>query len=147
MTPIELHFTPSIFIRRWLCILYVLAGITAFFLTWLICLLAWLGMAGYFFWQWRHPAREGYLQAGSDGRVILNINGYQQQAEILPSSVITAWVMVLHLRLDEGETSLVLGPDSAEGDALCQWRTWLRWTLPALQRRVNLSINEQEQGG
>ena len=144
MTPIELHFTPSRYIQRLLYVLYALAGITALSLPWLICLTAWFGMAAYFFWQWRNPAIGGYLQAQPDGQVILNINGCHYQAEILPSSVITAWVMVLHLRLEKGKTSLVVGPDSAADDALRQWRTWLRWTVPALQRRADKLLTGQE---
>ena len=77
------------------------------------------------------------LQILPDGRLQVGWqDGSQRLVQILPSSVITAQCMLLRLCDEHGQFTLVLWPDSAEATLLKQWRRWLLWEMPALQRRV-----------
>jgi toxin CptA len=57
-------------------------------------------------------------------------SGQWQEAEILPSSYASDWLVVLKLRASGGrDRSLVLLPDSAAPEELRRLRVWLRWRL------------------
>lgn len=137
MTPPELRIIPSRLARHGSLVLHLLAASTTLLLPLIWSLPALLFVLAHFIWNRRQPALPCYLQILPDGRVSL-IRGDMptQLAEILPSSLITSWLMVLHLRTEAGRIYLPLWPDSAKRDALRQWRVWLRWSLPALQRKV-----------
>ena len=46
---------------------------------------------------------------------------------LLPSSVVTDVLIVLHLKSQQKKLAVVLWPDSASSEVLRQWRVWLRW--------------------
>ncbi len=144
MIPPALHIAPSRLARRWLLILHLAAAGTALLLPVFWCFTALLFVLIHFAWSHHPPLPPDYLQVLPDGRVAITRAGAdQQQADILPSSLITAWLIVLHLRTDTNRQYLLLWPDSADRDALRQWRAWLRWSLPALRRRL---MEQEEQG-
>lgn len=137
MTPPELLIIPSRLAWRCSLLLHLLAAGTALLLPLIWSVPAVLFVLVHFVWNRRSSSLVASLQLLPDGRVALVRAGTTPQpADILPSSLITSWLMVLHLRTDAGRIHLPLWPDSAERDALRQWRVWLRWSLPVLQRRL-----------
>ncbi|MDR3410607.1 MAG: hypothetical protein P4L87_06640 [Formivibrio sp.] len=137
MNPPELHIIPSRLAWRGLLVLHLAAVVVALMLPLLWCAVALFLVSAHFVWLRRSPTASSFLQVLPDGRVSLaGIGSNPQQAEILPSSLITAWLIILHLRTDTGRLYLLLWPDSAEEDSLRRWRVWLRWSLPTLQRRL-----------
>ncbi len=57
-------------------------------------------------------------------------SGQWQEAEVLPSSYASTWLVVVNLRAGgRGERSLVLLPDCAAAEELRRLRVWLRWRL------------------
>lgn len=144
MTPPELRIIPSHMARHGSLVLHLLAASTALLLPLIWSIPALLFVLAHFIWDRRRPALPCDLQILPDGRVsLIRCNMPTQSADILPSSLITSWLMVLHLRTDAGRIHLSLWPDSAERDALRQWRVWLRWSLPTLRRR----LTESEEAG
>jgi hypothetical protein len=56
--------------------------------------------------------------------------GQWHEAEILPSSYVSDWLVVVNLRAGGGRgRSLVLLPDCAVAEELRRLRVWLRWRL------------------
>ena len=54
--------------------------------------------------------------------------GQWHEAEILPDSYVSSWLIVVVLGADgERQRSLVLLPDAATADELRRLRAWLRW--------------------
>lgn len=86
--------------------------------------------------EWRLCHEGVSLQALADGRVaLIGADGAQHEADLLPSSRVMGWLVVLHLRHPAGREQVVLWPDSAPAEVLRQWRVWLRWQVPALQAK------------
>jgi toxin CptA len=57
-------------------------------------------------------------------------SGRWHEAEILPGSYVSGWLVVLNLAEDGRRSrSLVLLPDSAAAEELRRLRVWLRWRL------------------
>jgi hypothetical protein len=57
-------------------------------------------------------------------------SGQWYEAEILPSSYVSSWLVVVNLGAGGGRRrSLVLLPDCAAADDLRRMRVWLRWRL------------------
>lgn len=89
-------------------------------------------------WGW-HCARA--LQRGRGGLRTLELNaqggaryqdtsGQWREAEILPGSYVSGWIMVLNLGAGgRRKRSLVLLPDAAAAGDLRRLRVWLRWRL------------------
>ncbi|MBE0620569.1 MAG: hypothetical protein IH605_08265 [Burkholderiales bacterium] len=81
------------------------------------------------------------LERGPTGLRILELNatgdarcqdarGQWHEAEILPGSYVSGWLMVIILGASSGpRRSLVLLPDSAAAGELRRLRVWLRWRL------------------
>ena len=59
----------------------------------------------------------------------LDGSGLWQEAEVLPSSYASDWLVVLNLRAVRRRRSLVLLPDAAPPEELRRLRVWLRWRL------------------
>ncbi len=76
------------------------------------------------------------LELGSDGSVLWQDGARQwHEAEILPSSYVSAWLMVVNLvGSDRRPRPVILLPDCAAAEELRGLRVWLRWQHP---RRVN----------
>ena len=89
-------------------------------------------------WAW-HVARA--LQWGKSVPRTLELNakggarcrdgtGQWQEAEILPGSYVSGWLIVVILGAGgRRRRSLVLLPDAAEAEELRRLRVWLRWRL------------------
>jgi hypothetical protein len=89
-------------------------------------------------WAW-HFAQS--LQRGRPGIRTLELNttggarclnglGQWRDAEVLPGSYVSRWLIVLILGIEgRRRRSLVLLPDSAAADDLRRLRAWLRWRL------------------
>jgi toxin CptA len=59
-----------------------------------------------------------------------DVSGQWQEAEILPSSYASDWLIVVNMRgSGRRGRSLVLLPDSAAAEELRRLRVWLRWRL------------------
>lgn len=96
-------------------------------------------IAMYLVWNYRLQNQIVSLQALPEGRIaVFMASGEQIETDVLPSSRVISWLMVLHLRHDAGRYNLVLWPDSAPAEILRQWRVWLRWGLPAVQRKMQI---------
>jgi toxin CptA len=77
----------------------------------------------------RRAARALELDAQGDARW-QDGSGLWQEAEILPSSYASNWLIVVNLRGRGGRgRSMVLLPDSAAAEELRRLRVWLRWRL------------------
>ena len=136
MIPAPILLTPSCRARYCLLGLHLTAvGVVALLpRPWSLGALAVIAL--HLLWALRPRLQVASLQALPEGKVaIFMANGERLEAELLPSSRITAWLMVLHLRHGTGRQDLVLWPDSAPQEVLRQWRVWLRWELPAQRKR------------
>ena len=69
------------------------------------------------------------LELGAQGRARWQDgSGQWQEAEILPSSYASDWLVVVNMRgSGRRDRSLVLLPDSAAAEELRRLRVWLRW--------------------
>ena len=69
------------------------------------------------------------LELSAEGKVRWqNGSGQWHDAQILASSYVSAWLVVMNLGAREGRTrSVVLLPDSAAAEDLRRLRVWLRW--------------------
>ncbi|WP_027468143.1 protein YgfX [Deefgea rivuli] len=86
----------------------------------------------WFYWRSIEPI--AVLVAQASGEVeLLDLQGNVELMRLLPTSVVTSGLMVLHLQGENRRRVLVLWPDSAPAETLRQWRVWLRWVWPALQ--------------
>ncbi len=142
MTPSELRISPSRMARQYFVLLHLIAIIVAFLMPWQWCGVAWGATILHYFWARSFTSGSGRLQALPEGQVVwVDARGAGQKADILPSSLVTSWLLVLHLQTDSRKLSLVLWPDSADGAELRHWRVWLRWTLPAMKRRIASTEN------
>ncbi|MGL6041296.1 MAG: protein YgfX [Deefgea sp.] len=85
---------------------------------------------------WRRKEMISQLLVLESGE--LEVRDQQGQVEImrvLPSSVVTEMLVVLHLKNERRKLAVVVWPDSAPSEVLRQWRVWLRWTWPSQQDR------------
>lgn len=128
--------SPSLRVRYCLLLLHFAAFGVAALLPRPWFFLAWAVIALHLPWVLRARQQVVSLQVLPEGKIaVFMLNGKRLDAELLPSSRITSWLMVLHLRHDEGRIDLLVLPDSAPAEALRQWRVWLRWDLPAQRNR------------
>lgn len=142
MTPPELQISPSRRAQQCFVLLHLIAIIVALSLPWQWCSLAWGATILHYRLTISRLPGAGSLQALPDGQVLLgNEQGQIRRAEIQASSLVTTWLLVLHLRTDSRKISLVLWPDSADAASLRAWRVWLRWSLPAMKRRIAAAEN------
>lgn len=81
-----------------------------------------------FVMYWRSGERVCVLRMQDSGEV--EVHDHQGRVELmvlLPSSVVTDVLIVLHLKSQQKKLAVVLWPDSASSEVLRQWRVWLRW--------------------
>ncbi len=88
-------------------------------------------------WAW-HGAQA--LQLGGSAARALELNdqggarcqdglGQWHEAEILPGSYVSNWLLVVMLRAGGRRRALVLLPDASSSEELRRLRVWLRWRL------------------
>lgn len=77
----------------------------------------------------KHPLRALELRTKDSARW-QDGSGQWQEAEVLPSSYTSDWLVVVNLRgSDRRHRALVLLPDCAAAEELRRLRVWLRWRL------------------
>ncbi|WP_410497969.1 protein YgfX [Chitinibacter sp. S2-10] len=87
------------------------------------------------YWHWRKPEKIRQIQCLPEGLLSVTLlDGRAVEMTIRPTSVLTAHVLVLHLRGDGIKQNIVLWPDSADAEVLRQWRVYLRWIWPSFAR-------------
>ncbi len=146
MIPPELQLSPSRIARRFFVGLHLLVLAVSLTLPWPWMVLALLATGGYYF-RFRSLLDEhGRLQVLSEGEVLFtDAKGAAAKVRLLPASLVTAHLLVLQLGEDKRRRSLVIWPDSADPASLRAWRVWLRWTLPAMQRRIAAAENSAQE--
>ena len=136
MIPAPLMLASSRWEKRWLYLSHAFAALACVFSPWL-----W-GMALLVaFSLYRHLHAPASLVCGlaalPDGSVRLTLSdGKEADAELLSSSRVLGMLMVLHFTCEARRINLVLWPDSAPAEVLRQWRVWLRWQWPLLQKKA-----------
>lgn len=134
MIPAPLMLASSRWEKRWLYFSHAFAALACTFSPWLwgISLLV-----AFSLYRHLHPPVVSALLALPDGLVRLTLSdGKEADAELLPSSRVLGSLMVLHFVSEGRQINLVLWPDSAPAEVLRQWRVWLRWQWPLLQKKA-----------
>lgn len=140
MVPVPLQINPvSKWRRGFLLLIFLLAEITCIACIsmqalWVIGLLAILPIILIFYWRQPEPV-QGLIAQASGEIELQNRQGERQFMQLLPSTVVTPLLIILHLKGTGRRQSVVLWPDSASAESLRQWRVWLRWIWPSLQAR------------
>ena len=68
------------------------------------------------------------LRTEQDGTLLIKAGDEWQPVSLLPSTMVTPWLTVLHLRhVDNRRTHIVILPDSLCQDDYRRLRVWLRW--------------------
>lgn len=81
------------------------------------------------------------LRVGESGGIELQFSqGQVATMQVLPSSVVTAHFIVLHLANAERRVNLVVWPDSAPAEVLRQWRIYLLWSKVGAERADDAPI-------
>ncbi|MBM3115478.1 protein YgfX [Jeongeupia naejangsanensis] len=142
MTPLPLRLVRSRQ-QRWLHAFALIGAVAAAIATpwpWSAAGLLWLCVAVLLLLRRRrHPVG---LAACDDGSVSLYWpDGSSSAATLAASSRVGVWLIALGLKDGQGTTFLVLWPDSADAESLRQWRIWLRWTRPAILRRMLQAVD------
>jgi toxin CptA len=135
MQPAVLQINPaSRWQRGFLLLTHLVAALNAWWLDWRLAVVMNLLILVSVLWQWRQRPAVKQLQCLPDGGIeVETFAGMRYQVAVLPSSVLTAHVVVLHLKGDGKRLNLVIWPDSADAEVIRQWRVYLRWIWPALK--------------
>lgn len=134
MIPAPLMLASSRWEKRWLYFSHAFAALACTFSPWLwgILLLVAFSLSRHL-----HPPVVSALLALPGGLVRLTLSdGKEADAELLPTSRVLGSLMVLHFSHEGRRINLVLWPDSAPAEVLRQWRVWLRWQWPLLQKKA-----------
>lgn len=78
---------------------------------------------------WRKwQSRPIEFRTEQDGTLLMKAGDEWQPVSLLPSTMVTPWLTVLHLRDDDKDrTHIVILPDSLGQDDYRRLRVWLRW--------------------
>ncbi|STQ90914.1 protein YgfX [Iodobacter fluviatilis] len=134
MSPAPLVLTPSLWELRCVYISHAAAALACVFSPWLWAITLVVAFSLYYS-LYRKPLAPCSVMALPDGQLRLTMkDGKEVDASLLPSSRVMGALIVLHLKGEGQRINLVLWPDSAPADCLRQWRIWLRWQWPVLQR-------------
>lgn len=126
---------PSRWQRGFLLLLHGTAAGAALSLAWPLNLIVgvWVWISAV--WHWRQRSQIRLIQCLPDGVCMVHyLDGHELAMALQPTSVLTAHVLVLHLQGDGVKLAVLLWPDSADAEVLRQWRVYLRWIWPSLQR-------------
>ena len=129
MLPAQLQINPaSIWRRGFLLLVFSMAFIACILLKSLLgfALLAILCLILWFYWQKKELVISLGVQESGEVEVCFR-QGQTELMRLLPSSVVTDVLIVLHLQNAQRRLALVLWPDSAPSEVLRQWRVYLRW--------------------
>ncbi|QLG87970.1 hypothetical protein HQ393_06665 [Chitinibacter bivalviorum] len=138
MTPavLKINPVPSRWQRGFLLALHGVSCCVVWALAWPQALVLSGGVMLSLWWHWRQPVKISQLQCLPDGLCVVRYaNGQELEMALQASSVLTSHVMVLHLKGDGARAQVLLWPDSADAEVLRQWRVYLRWIWPGLQRK------------
>ena len=130
MLPPELNLNPDSMWRRGFLLLVFFAAAIACISLQAFIAVALLAILLIFYWRDRTYCIR--LKAEADGTVcVWTRKGECHSATVLPSSVVSEWLIVLHLLLAGRRCCVVLWPDSSPAESLRLWRGWLRWVWPS----------------
>ena len=130
MRPAQLLINPASTWRRgFLLLVFGMACIACILLKSLfgIPLLAILLLILLFYWRKQEPVASLRVQESGEVEVCFR-QGVVEVMCLLPSSVVTGVLIVLHLQNEQRRLALVLWPDTAPAEVLRQWRVYLRWS-------------------
>ncbi|QLI80221.1 hypothetical protein HZU75_00955 [Chitinibacter fontanus] len=142
MLPAVLHINPvSKWQRGFLLLTHSLTLLNAWWMSWPWAVLVSGVVLASWWWHWHQLPAVLQVQCLASGQLEVCMRGGEKYSmRILPSSVLTAHVLVLHLQGDGKKLYLVLWPDSANAEILRQWRVYLRWIWPASLVRDELDF-------
>ncbi|WP_373975050.1 hypothetical protein NT239_15645 [Chitinibacter sp. SCUT-21] len=142
MLPAILKLNPvSRWQRGFLLSMHLLAGVNAWWMSWPMALALDGVLVLSLFWQWRRENLVSSIQCLPDGVMQVQLSeGTSHLMELQPSSVLTAQVLVLHLKGENKRINFVVWPDSADAEVLRQWRIYLRWMWPNAVRRAKIPL-------
>lgn len=129
MRPAHILINPASLWRRGFLLLIFSLAISACILLKTIfsfALLAILLMCLFFYWRKQELVTQLQVQESGEIEVCFRA-GPPEIMRLLPSSVVTGVLIVLHLHNQQRRLALVLWPDSASAEVLRQWRVYLRW--------------------
>ncbi|AZN36065.1 protein YgfX [Iodobacter ciconiae] len=135
MNPAPLVLTSSVWELRCLYLSHAVAALACVFSPslWAITLVVAFSLYRSLY---RKPPAPRSVMALPDGQLRLAMgDGKEVDAALLPSSRVLGSLIILHLVGEGRRINLVLWPDSAPAECLRQWRVWLRWQWPVLQKR------------
>lgn len=76
----------------------------------------------------RHPSSPVMIELDHAGKLWLATrNGMRYPAQVQGSTLVTAGLTVLNLKLEYGRASCVILPDAVDAEAFRRLRVWLRW--------------------
>ena len=137
MRPSLLNLNPASSWRRgFLLLFFSLAIFACIWLKALISIALIVILLAFFVFYLRRKEEISQLLVLESGE--LEVRDQQGQVEImcvLPSSLVTEMLVVLHLKNERRKLSIVVWPDSAPTEVLRQWRVWLRWMWRSQQDR------------
>lgn len=127
---LALTIAPSRALRHAVAALHLLAGaavLLADLPAWLAGLLL-VAVAASLARAWRPPA-PATLRCRADGSLALHAGDDWQAVELLPDSLVLAWLAVLRYRRagGRGTHALVILPDGLAADDFRRLRVWLKW--------------------
>lgn len=131
--PIHIALRRSHRLNFSLYVFHILAAISVLVLPWLwvlrVVIVAFLGVS---FWRALQPSVIRGLRLSERGEVdCLNAEGTRIAASVYGDSTVFSWMVVLRLRLDEQDRTvvLVLLPDSMSTEQFRLLRLFLRWRV------------------
>ena len=100
---------------------------------WLQCMLMTgvIAVVAWHIWRdaWRgHPEAPVLIELDHEGKFWLTMrNGLRDAAQVQGSSLVTASLTVLNLRVEQRRVSCLILPDAVEAEPFRLLRVWLRW--------------------
>ncbi len=130
MLPSPLSINPvSLWRRGFLLLIFLLSMLACILLKSLFSIALLAILLGFLVFYWRRKEAACQLLVQESGDVeVHDYHGRIDVMQVLPSSVVTEILMVLHLKSERQKLAIVLWPDTAPPEVLRQWRVWLRWT-------------------
>ncbi|GAB7563327.1 hypothetical protein LG202_13660 [Methylobacillus methanolivorans] len=138
--PVTLILGPSCVLAILFALIGLMAAVAIALLPWAwwIKLMAILSISAVTMWHIRrdawqmHPISPLIIELTRDGKLWLTIrNGTRHAAQVQYSSLVTAKLTVLNLKLEHGKATCLITSDAVDPDEFRRLRVWLRWRREA----------------